>query len=298
MKGLFFGLTTIDIQYFVENFPKENTKIKTNAPEILVGGPATNAAIAFAALNGESYLCSTVGQNEFLPFIESDFKENKVKWIDLIPPNTYHPAVLASVITNSNNGDRTIITHNPEHPVNPKDIDLIFKPYPDVLLLDGFYPETAVRLAQKARQNGIPVVFDGESWKPWLYELLPYIDYAICSENFMPPGCQKRNEIFQFLKTHGIINIAITRGEKSIIIYEKNQTNELFIDPVNDIEDTLGAGDIFHGAFCYFLLEKADFSYALKEAAKIAGFSCQYKGTRAWIQLLKSVKKQEEKLLF
>ena len=51
-NGLFLGLTTIDIQYFVDSFPASNVKVKTHPPEIMVGGPATNAAVAFAHLNG------------------------------------------------------------------------------------------------------------------------------------------------------------------------------------------------------------------------------------------------------
>ena len=49
-RALFVGLTTIDIQYFVNEFPASNRKIKTNPPDLFVGGPATNAAVAFAKL--------------------------------------------------------------------------------------------------------------------------------------------------------------------------------------------------------------------------------------------------------
>ena len=204
----------------------------------------------------------------------------------MVSQNTYHPAVLASIITNRGSGDRTIITHNPEQPSTRINIDKLLNPCPDVLMLDGFYPETAVRLAEKAKKLGIPVVFDGGSWKPWLSGLLPYIDYAICSADFMPPDCQNREDVFQYLSLHGILNSAITRGEKSIIIKEKNNISELSVDPVIGVVDTLGAGDAFHGAFCFFLLKHLNFSSALKEASKIAGLSCKLEGTRDWLQLL------------
>ena len=64
-SGLFIGLTTIDIQYFVDTFPESNRKVKTEAPEIFVGGPATNAAVAFAKLNNGAFLASPVGKNPF-----------------------------------------------------------------------------------------------------------------------------------------------------------------------------------------------------------------------------------------
>ena len=71
-EALFVGLTTIDIQYFVEEIPRSNTKIKTEIPDILVGGPATNAAVAFAYLNKTATLASPVGLNAFSTFIDQD----------------------------------------------------------------------------------------------------------------------------------------------------------------------------------------------------------------------------------
>jgi sugar/nucleoside kinase (ribokinase family) len=46
--------------------------------------------------------------------------------------------------------------------------------------------------------------------------------------------------------------------------------------------DTLGAGDIFHGAFCHYILQN-DFPVSLERAAEIASLSCTSLGTRAWI---------------
>ncbi|MDJ0536213.1 MAG: PfkB family carbohydrate kinase [Xenococcaceae cyanobacterium MO_207.B15] len=45
--------------------------------------------------------------------------------------------------------------------------------------------------------------------------------------------------------------------------------------------DTLGAGDIFHGAFCNYILQE-DFPTALFLAAQMASKSCQFFGTRSW----------------
>jgi sugar/nucleoside kinase (ribokinase family) len=50
--------------------------------------------------------------------------------------------------------------------------------------------------------------------------------------------------------------------------------------------DTMGAGDIFHGAFCFFSSEGKGFVESLGEAANIAAESCRYKGTREWMKHL------------
>ena len=62
-SSVFVGLSTIDIVYGVDEFPAANSKIEAKSQEVLVGGPATNAAIAFAHLGGEATLVTAVGRN-------------------------------------------------------------------------------------------------------------------------------------------------------------------------------------------------------------------------------------------
>ncbi|SHE37253.1 pfkB family carbohydrate kinase [Mariniphaga anaerophila] len=112
-RGLFIGLTTIDIQYFVEQFPEPNKKVKTKSPDILVGGPAANAAVAFAHLNNGAFFASAFGNNSFDAFVREDFEETRVQFTDLIGMQKKNP-VLASVITSGQNGDRNIFTHSPD----------------------------------------------------------------------------------------------------------------------------------------------------------------------------------------
>ena len=59
--------------------------------------------------------------------------------------------------------------------------------------------------------------------------------------------------------------------------------------PVMSIKpvDTLGAGDIFHGAFCHYIMERNDFLIALERASEVASLSCTSLGTRAWIEQAK-----------
>ncbi|NJN28317.1 MAG: hypothetical protein HC819_21280 [Cyclobacteriaceae bacterium] len=75
----------------------------------------------------------------------------------------------------------------------------------------------------------------------------------------------------------------ITRGEKPIIVNE-GSVNLLVQVPKTQVVDTLGAGDIFHGAFCYHYAATNDFLFAIEEAGKIASFSCQFHGPRTWME--------------
>ena len=74
---------------------------------------------------------------------------------------------------------------------------------------------------------------------------------------------------------------AITRGADGVL-YE----NDGHIGEINGINvpaiDTLGAGDVFHGAFCWKYSMVNDFILALDFANHVAAESCKYIGSREW----------------
>ena len=287
-SGFFAGLTTIDIQYFVDQFPESNKKLKTAAPDILVGGPATNAAIAFSHLNGGACLASATGKNPFSTYIGDDFLQNKVQYYNFTASKKSNP-VLATVVTSGINGDRTIFTHHPGPIASELDVgELIQQVNPQIILLDGFYPEATVELAHICNLKNVPVVLDCGSWKPQYEILVPLADIVICSNDFFPPGCGSINEVVDFLHNSGVKKAAVSRGADNLVFVDSGRRGELPVEKTN-IVDTLGAGDFLHGAFCFYFLDtNFQFEEALKQAVNFATFTCKFKGTRSWINNINS----------
>lgn len=279
-RVLFIGLTTIDIQYFFDGFPLPNTKHKTEKPVLAAGGPAANAAITFAWLGGEAHFLSFVGKNHFSEFIHNDLNACNVKLIDCIEEEAYQP-IVATIITNINNSERTILTHHPNKVENSLDLNSIEISTYDAVFSDSFYPEIAVPLCQRAQNAGIPVILDGGSWKPQIPAILPYIDIAICSANFIPPTCNNYTDTIKYVMEQGVKKVAISRGFESIITNE----GEISVERVEAV-DSLGAGDVLHGAFVWYYLMCGVFIDALQKSAVIATKSTLYKGTRAWLKNL------------
>jgi sugar/nucleoside kinase (ribokinase family) len=152
----------------------------------------------------------------------------------------------------------------------------------DIVLIDGHQMITGYVIAKLAKSKNIPVVIDGGSWKPGFEEILPFVDYAICSANFYPPGCSNYEEVMAYLSAVGIPHIAITQGEKPIQYLSQGVFGEIAV-PQIDVVDTMGAGDVFHGAFCHYIL-RVNFLEALASASKTAAYSCQFFGTREWMK--------------
>ena len=279
--GLFIGLVTLDLVYLTEVFPQSNQKIVANDYAIAAGGPATNAAITFSYLGNNTQLMGVVGSQINSQVIKTDLNAHQVKLIDLEPHRQELPPISSILVTQST-GDRAVISLNatkaqgnvdkiPSNPLHNVDI----------VLVDGHQIAVSATIASQAQGKQIPLVMDGGSWKPGLETILPYIDYAICSANFFPPGCKTTEDVFAHLQAVGIDNIAITQGEKPILYYHQGLRGAIPIPPLKAI-DTLGAGDIFHGAFCHYLLQQ-DFVSSLIAASKIASRSCRYFGTRRWM---------------
>jgi sugar/nucleoside kinase (ribokinase family) len=281
LSGLFVGLTTIDIQYLVDTFPALNSKTVAGTFAMSVGGPATNAAITFAHLGGKSHLMSAIGNNQFTPFIESELRHYNVEFTDLSPLANQLPTVSSIVTTRG--GYRTVITT--ASLLTSDASDMTFIVHQDdygVVLVDGFNMETCCIVAAQAKQCGIPVVLDGGSWKDGMERLLPSIDIAICSEHFLSPNGGDEDSVMEYLARQGVRYRAITRGECPIIYSVPDGNGEIAIEPM-EVVDILGAGDILHGAFCYYYTLGNNFVPALLHASRIATLSCQAVGTRSWM---------------
>jgi len=283
-RGLFHGITTVDIQFLVEEYPPANTKSKADWNEVNTGGPATNAAITFSHLGGRGHLVSGIGNHHFTPLITDDLKHHMLEFTDLTPDYDHLPT-FATIITSEKNGDRTVFSHHPKKVEIQKHVlDHLVMDSFDIVMLDGFFMDYGIELAKKANNQHISVVLDGGSWKPGMEKLLPYINIAICSNDFYPPGTQTEEEVFDYFSRYDNIRyVAITRGG-SDILYCKNQESvrQINIEPVRAV-DTLGAGDVFHGAFCYYFAINNDFGNSLRKASQVAGHSCKYFGTRSWM---------------
>ena len=280
-QGLFIGATTLDLIYKSDRPLPKNGKVVAKDYLTAAGGPATNAAVAFSYFNNRSKLLSVIGQHPLAELIKSDLNNCSVEIVDLAAKRTQSPPI-SSIVVTANTGERAVIAtpttkYKDDRAISEASLNSI-----DIILIDGHQIEASLTLAKMASDRDIPVVMDGGSWKQGLDLIIPLVDYAICSANFYPPSCHHYSDVFNFLQDKGVPNIAITNGERPIQYLDRGEISTLSVSQVDTV-DTLGAGDIFHGAFCHYILS-SDFPTALSLAAKIASKSCQFFGTRNWLQ--------------
>ena len=281
-EGVFVGLSTIDLIYTVESLPSPNTKGVARSQELFVGGPATNAAITFSHLGSTAALVAAAGRHQLATIIKDELARYAIEFVELTPDNDEMPAV--SSVWVDREGRRSVVSVNTTQLTSSSpQVDARILANARLLLVDGHSMEACQAWADAARLSGVLVVLDGGSWKTGTDELLRFVDIAICSADFLPPGCVGEDDVIQYLQTHGVKHVAITHGAGPIRFLSEYSAGMIAVPQV-DVVDTTGAGDVLHGAFCYFLVAGYGFADALRAAASAASESCRYAGTRRWMQ--------------
>jgi sugar/nucleoside kinase (ribokinase family) len=289
-RALFLGRTTLDALYWLESTPEENTKAYARRFQTAAGGPATNAAITHALLDGETLLASAIGGGPWAAQVRAKLANLRISLLDLAAATAYETP-LCAVLVNGVNGNRTIV-NPPMSEVKlrrlgtwQQEVETLGGEMPPVVLTDGFFFDEAQILLTSLRDSGATLCLDGGSWKHGTEKLIHLLTVAICSERFTVPGRPGAHPnpeaIIAWFAAKGLPYIAVTRGAQSILGWNRGRRFEIEVARV-DAVDTLGAGDVLHGAFCHYFALEPDFEGALRQASEIATRSCQTLGTRAW----------------
>lgn len=286
--GLFVGLCTLDVIQLVDHVPASDEKVTAREQVVAAGGPAANAAATFSHLGGAARLLTALGAHPLGTEVTADLNRLGVTVSDLAADSVAPPAVSCVLVTAAS-GDRAVASTNASgHRVGPPDnLDALVAAC-DIAEFDGHHMELAVAAARAARAAGRPTVLDGGSWKDGTQRLLPSIDVAVCSADFHPPGASTPADTLRFLREHGVPWAAVSRGGQPLLWAGPGGGGTVDVPSVR-VADTLGAGDVLHGALTHHLavrgrLTSAAFVAALRAAALVASRSCESFGTRAWMR--------------
>lgn len=282
LNGIFVGLSTIDIIYTLDEFPGKNRKITARSQQVVAGGPATNAAITFAFLGGRATLVTPVGRHATSALIREECRRFGVELLDLTPESNEIPPI--SSIWVNGKGERSVVSINTAR-ISIPDPQVSDPALQDagILMVDGHAMEACRAWVHAAKKAGIPVLLDGGSWKQGTEHLLKDIDFAICSADFQQPERASEEDVIDALRSAGVAHVAITHGAEPIRF--RTSASEGCVDvPHVQAVDTAGAGDVLHGAFCFYFSSGHQFEQAIVASATLASESCRYSGTRAWMK--------------
>jgi sugar/nucleoside kinase (ribokinase family) len=196
------------------------------------------------------------------------------------------PNQRASIVIDQSTGERTIFWRRDDClRIDPARITPDKIACARLLHLDGHDTPAVGRAAKIAHEHGIPVSVDVDTIYPGFGEVLAVTDFLVSSTEF-PEKWTGEVDPFRALeriqREYGMRVAAMTLGADGALA----RAQEKFLySPgfVVQCADTTGAGDVFHGAFCYAVLAGMELREALEFSNAMAALNCTRLGARGGI---------------
>jgi sulfofructose kinase len=276
------GLAVMDQIYSVERLPEAPAKHFATALREVGGGPAANAAVAIARLGGGARLWSRIGDDSVGERIARELEREGVgvSGIKRIPGARSG----CSAIIVDTRGERMIVNFRGDR----MDPDPSWLPVSeirgaDAVLGDLRWPEGSARALAEARRLGIPALLDADA--------TPAREGAevFGAANHILFSSQGLLEFTGLAEIEGGLRLAASRtgawvgvsaGLAGVYWLEPERVRHLPAFTV-EVVDTLGAGDVLHGAFALALARGEPIEDALGFACAAAALKCSRPGGRA-----------------
>jgi sugar/nucleoside kinase (ribokinase family) len=199
----------------------------------------------------------------------------------------------AYIIVDASTGERTVFWRRDDGlRIAPAEITEEHIACGRLLHIDGHDTPAVERAAGIARAHGIPVTVDVDTIYDGFDRVLPLVDYLVASSEF-PAAWTGERDPFQALERlqteYGMKVAAMTLGAHGSLA---RCDGRFFYAPayVVNAVDTTGAGDVFHGAFCYAVLKGMPMRDALDFSNAMAALNCTAPGARGGIRGLEEIR--------
>ena len=270
MKYLTIGHTSFDITFRVDSYPLENTKKRVDKHIDCGGGPASNAGYLLSLWGCDVSFQGVAGNDYYGKMIKAEFEAVGVDTTYLELVDNFNTD-LSIIIANATNASRTILTSKDDN--TPKCSIPNDNKY-DVILVDGEEEEMSKRILLNNKEA--VKIIDAGTCRPSTINLCQYVDYLVCSKNFALDYTKLEYDgsLDSLIKIHDKLTndfhntVVITLEDKGC--FTKIGDSYKIIPSIKvKAVDTTGAGDIFHGAFTYFITH----GYSLEDTCKLSNLT-------------------------
>lgn len=278
------GINVIDYLFRVPRFPEPDTKSDALAATTQGGGLTATAMVACARLGLRTRYIGKFGSDEIGRTARAELAAEGLELGACVEASGV-PNRLCVVLVEESTGHRTIIRHMDRRMrLQAEDLTRETVCSGRVLHLDGYEGAAALQAARWAREAGIPVSVDAEQFTQRREELFRLTDVLIVAERYGREitGRADIPGILAGLARLGPRCVGVTSGERGATLRYRAETVHAPAFPVEAV-DTTGAGDVFHGAFLYGLLQAWEARDILVFANAVSALKCTRLGGRTGI---------------
>ncbi len=280
------GLNATDTLILVPHFPAYAGKVAFDEEMLSPGGQVASAMVTCARLGLRVKYIGTVGDDRRGRMQVESLREAGIDIGD-VEVRAGCPNQTAYILIDRSTGERTVLWRRDERlrldpaAITPENITGA-----RLLHIDGHDTPAVQRAATIARAAGIPVAVDVDTIYHGFDRVLPLVDYLITSSEF-PLMWTNERDPFKALTTmqgeYGMRVAGMTLGAHGALARVDGRFIYSPAFVVNCV-DTTGAGDVFHGAFCYAVLQDMTMRQALDFSNAMAALNCTALGARGGIR--------------
>jgi sulfofructose kinase len=274
---LCIGMPVRDLTFNTPGVPGRGSKENATGFDEICGGNALNGAIGIVRLGGRASICGPMGDAKETSsrFIFEQMAHEGIETRHLIHMPGLVTPISAVMIDPS--GERTIVTFRDPKlwQVKLPDFDMLLDDC-HAILTESRCAEFCTDLCAEAVRRGIPVIVDVDRAMSLREGLLNASTHLVFSSEPLQETADESDDGAALKKVARLTKsfLAGTRGARGTIwLDEHGQLQETPAFPVHTV-DTLGAGDVFHGAFALAITEGQELREALRFASAAAALKC------------------------
>ena len=273
---LCIGISVVDFVFQVDALPRGEGKFATYSAEIVGGGCAANAAVAIARLGGAPMLATRIASDPIGDMILADLEREGVN-CTLTQPAQDGRSSYSSVYVDAT-GERQIMNYRGAGLSDQVDQIAAVRDT-HAVLADTRWVAGGRAGLRLAKERGLPGVLDGEA--PVDAELVGLASHAVFSQNGLSKfsGQSDVETGLRRVAERTDAWVGATTGQGGTYWLEGDR---LCHSPAFEVPvvDTLGAGDVWHGAFALALGERKCERDAVHFASAVAALKCRAFGGR------------------
>jgi sulfofructose kinase len=280
------GLNATDTLLLLPRFPAYAGKVPFEDEILSPGGQVATAMVTCARLGLRVNYIGTIGGDERGRVQMESLRREGIN-VDHVQVRARAANQSAYILIDRATGERTVLWRRPEQlRLDPEAITPDLITCARLLHIDGHDTEAVARAAGIARQASIPVTLDIDTIYHGFDAVLPFVDYMLTSSEF-PSEWTGERDPFKALECiqaeYGMYLAGMTLGAYGALVRVENR---FVYSPgfVVNCVDTTGAGDVFHGAFCYAVLERMPVAEALEFSNAMAALNTTALGARGGIR--------------
>lgn len=270
------GIATADFVFEVEDMPRSAEKHRAKAAHAVGGGCAATAAVTAARLGGEVVLAARIGDDPVGDLIAAEFAREGVD-AALVRRFPGRMSAFSSIFVDAA-GERQIVAYRSDD--MPGEAGWVDVDGPlDAVLADTRWAEGAVAAMALARDRGAPGVMDAEA--PVVEPALEAASHVAFSAQGLAgwAGDASDDALLSAAARFGGW-VCVTDGAAGLRWVEQGAVLRQPGFAATAV-DTLGAGDVWHGAFALALAEGRGEAAAARFASAAAALKCTRPGGRA-----------------